>query len=209
MNLKEKNYLYVNITTQRCANKIIKKTFLIEDFFHLPPVSMTPVVHLGTQGFGGNLFMKKTWCRKSRGTVPLKTWLQNADLAPFGPIRIRILLLKIIFFRIWNNRTPPPSFSKFWFLLRITGESFCTRICSVKEAEDPNPDPDQRKGPATMPTIKFKHLVANTILQILNIFYSISTKKFVCQILLVSLWFFTLVACNKIIVKRWEKQKKV
>ncbi len=31
VNLKEKNYLYVNSTTQRCLNKIIK-TFLIEDF---------------------------------------------------------------------------------------------------------------------------------------------------------------------------------
>jgi hypothetical protein len=43
--LKVKLYLYVNSTTQRCPNKIIK-TFLIEDFFHLPPVSTTPVVHL-------------------------------------------------------------------------------------------------------------------------------------------------------------------
>ncbi len=32
-------------TTQRCPNKIIK-IFLIEDFFYLPPVSTTPVVHL-------------------------------------------------------------------------------------------------------------------------------------------------------------------
>jgi hypothetical protein len=31
--------------TQSCLNKIFK-TFLIEDFFHLPPVLMTPVVHL-------------------------------------------------------------------------------------------------------------------------------------------------------------------
>ncbi len=39
--------LYVNSTSQRCPDKIVK-TFLIEDFFHLPPVSttLTPVVHL-------------------------------------------------------------------------------------------------------------------------------------------------------------------
>jgi hypothetical protein len=43
--LKAKLYIYVNSTTQRCPNKIIK-TFLLEDFFHLPPVSLTPVVHL-------------------------------------------------------------------------------------------------------------------------------------------------------------------
>jgi hypothetical protein len=37
VNLKEKNYIYVSSTTQRWPNKIIK-IFLIEDFFHLPPV---------------------------------------------------------------------------------------------------------------------------------------------------------------------------
>jgi hypothetical protein len=36
-NLKAKIYIYVNSTTQRCLNKIIKN-FQIEDFFHLPPV---------------------------------------------------------------------------------------------------------------------------------------------------------------------------
>ncbi len=44
-NIKEKKYLYVISTIERCPNKIIK-TFLIEDFFHLPPVSMTIVVQL-------------------------------------------------------------------------------------------------------------------------------------------------------------------
>ncbi len=45
VNLKAKVYIYVNSTIQRCPNKIIK-IFLIEDFFHLPPVSTTPVVNL-------------------------------------------------------------------------------------------------------------------------------------------------------------------
>ncbi len=45
VNLKAKIYICVNSTTQRCPNKIIK-IFLIEGFFHLPPVSMTPVVQL-------------------------------------------------------------------------------------------------------------------------------------------------------------------
>ncbi len=48
VNLKAKIYLhtvYVNSSTQRCPNKIIK-TFLIEDFFQLPPVSLTLVVCL-------------------------------------------------------------------------------------------------------------------------------------------------------------------
>jgi hypothetical protein len=31
--------------TQKCSKKIIK-TFLVEDFLHLSPVSTTPVVHL-------------------------------------------------------------------------------------------------------------------------------------------------------------------
>jgi hypothetical protein len=48
VNLKAKIYIDVNSTTQRCPNKIIK-IFLIEDFFHLPPVSTTSVVHLDPQ----------------------------------------------------------------------------------------------------------------------------------------------------------------
>ena len=35
----------VNSTTQRCPNKIIK-IFLLEGFFYLPPVSLTPVEYL-------------------------------------------------------------------------------------------------------------------------------------------------------------------
>jgi hypothetical protein len=45
VNLKAKFFMYVNSTSQRCPDKIMKN-FLIEDFFHLPPVSATPVVHL-------------------------------------------------------------------------------------------------------------------------------------------------------------------
>ncbi len=45
VNLKANIYIYVNSTIQRCPNKIIK-IFLIVDFFHLPPVSPTPVVNL-------------------------------------------------------------------------------------------------------------------------------------------------------------------
>jgi hypothetical protein len=37
VNLKAKIYICFNSTIQRCPNKIIK-IFLIEDFFHLPPV---------------------------------------------------------------------------------------------------------------------------------------------------------------------------
>jgi hypothetical protein len=45
VNLKATNYIYVNSTTERCANKI-NKIFLLEYFFYLPLVSLTPVVHL-------------------------------------------------------------------------------------------------------------------------------------------------------------------
>jgi hypothetical protein len=38
MNLKAKMFLYVNYASQRCPNKIIK-TFMIQDFLHLPPVA--------------------------------------------------------------------------------------------------------------------------------------------------------------------------
>ncbi len=45
VNLQTKIYTYVSSTTQRWPNKIIK-LFLIEDFFHLPPVSLTLVANL-------------------------------------------------------------------------------------------------------------------------------------------------------------------
>ncbi len=45
VNLKAKMYIYVIFTIQRGPNKIIK-FFLIEDFFHLPPVSTAPLVNL-------------------------------------------------------------------------------------------------------------------------------------------------------------------
>jgi hypothetical protein len=45
VNLKAKMYIYGYSAIQRCPNKIIK-IFLIEVFFHLPPVSATPVVIL-------------------------------------------------------------------------------------------------------------------------------------------------------------------
>ncbi len=45
VNLKAKIYIYVSSTTQRWPNKI-KQNSLIEDFFHLPPVSLTPVANL-------------------------------------------------------------------------------------------------------------------------------------------------------------------
>jgi hypothetical protein len=47
---KKKIYLYVNSTTQKCPNKKIK-TFLIEDFFHLPLVSTAQQVQLELQIF--------------------------------------------------------------------------------------------------------------------------------------------------------------
>ncbi len=40
-----KKYLYANSTSQRCPKENIK-IFLIIDFFHLPPVSLTPVANL-------------------------------------------------------------------------------------------------------------------------------------------------------------------
>jgi hypothetical protein len=50
MNLKKKIYLYDNSTTQRCPKEVMQ-FFLIEDFFHLPPVSITPVVYLELREF--------------------------------------------------------------------------------------------------------------------------------------------------------------
>ncbi len=94
VNLKAKIYKHVNSTTQRRPNKIIK-IFLLEDFFHLPPVSLTPVVYLdlrisprifekirnGRNGIlrclVGNWSMKKTRSRKSRDTVPFNPFISQ------------------------------------------------------------------------------------------------------------------------------------
>jgi hypothetical protein len=43
--LEEKIYQYAYYTTKRCPKEIMK-IFLIEDFFHLPLVSTTSMVHL-------------------------------------------------------------------------------------------------------------------------------------------------------------------
>ncbi len=45
VNLKAQIYIFINSTTQRCPNKI-DKIFLLEGFFYLPPVSLTPVANL-------------------------------------------------------------------------------------------------------------------------------------------------------------------
>ncbi len=45
VNLRAKIYIHVSSTTQRWPNKIVK-IFLIEVFFYLPPVSLTPVANL-------------------------------------------------------------------------------------------------------------------------------------------------------------------
>jgi hypothetical protein len=45
VNLKAKIYIYVNSSNVRCPNKIIK-IFVLEGFFHLPPVLLTPVANL-------------------------------------------------------------------------------------------------------------------------------------------------------------------
>jgi hypothetical protein len=45
MNLKKRIYLNANFTTKRYPKELIKN-FLIENFFHLPPVSLTLVASL-------------------------------------------------------------------------------------------------------------------------------------------------------------------
>jgi hypothetical protein len=94
VNLKAKIYIYVNSTTQRSPNKIIK-IFLLEGVFHLPPVSLTPVASLELRispqifekirngpngiirGLGETDSRKKTRSKKSRDTVPLNAFETN------------------------------------------------------------------------------------------------------------------------------------
>jgi hypothetical protein len=62
-------YLYANSNTQRCP-KEINKIFLIEDFFHLPLVSTTPVLHLELE-ISQQIFEKNSkwsqWYKKGLG----------------------------------------------------------------------------------------------------------------------------------------------
>jgi hypothetical protein len=53
MNWKEKIYLYVNPTTQKCPKKIIK-TFLIEEFFHLHLEIISENFRKNLKWLGGN-----------------------------------------------------------------------------------------------------------------------------------------------------------
>ncbi len=94
VNLKAKMYICVTSTIQRCPNKIIK-IFLIEDFFHLPLVSTTPVANLDPRisqrifekirngpngilwGWGETDWWKKPEAKKSRDTVPLITFFSS------------------------------------------------------------------------------------------------------------------------------------
>ncbi len=77
-------YLYAYSTTQRCPKE--EEKIMMENFFHLPPVSTTPVVHLELRispqifkkirnspiGIIRGLGETDLWSKKSRDTVPLK-----------------------------------------------------------------------------------------------------------------------------------------
>ncbi len=75
VNLKAKIYIYVSSTTQRWPNKVIK-IFLIEDIFHLPPVSLAPVANLAVLmeycGAGGKLIHEKNQKQKISWHCPFK-----------------------------------------------------------------------------------------------------------------------------------------
>ncbi len=93
--LKEKIYLNVNSTSQRTEVSKQNRTFLIQDFFLLPPVSMTCVssapwaanisgnfqkIEKALMGYSeawGKLIKENNLKRKSRGTVPILYNLQN------------------------------------------------------------------------------------------------------------------------------------
>ncbi len=82
VNLKWKSYQYVNSTAQTCPNKIIKTL----DFFHLPPVSTTPMLHLELQISWW--IYKKIWNAINgilRGLGETDTWKKSLSLIPVCP----------------------------------------------------------------------------------------------------------------------------
>ncbi len=103
VNLKKKKYFYVNSTTQRCPN-IIFKTFLIDYFFHLPPVSKlstTLVVHFrkienGPNGILTGFGETGSWKKKLdvENLVALSLWLH-------GQWRARIYSRTMFLTQLW------------------------------------------------------------------------------------------------------------
>jgi hypothetical protein len=90
MNLKKRKIIYMLTLLPKGVQKEIIKILLIENVFHLPPVSLTSVANVELrisprifekirngpkgiirEGLGGNWFMKKNQKQKSRDTVPL------------------------------------------------------------------------------------------------------------------------------------------
>jgi len=109
VNLKEKNYLYVISTTQRCPNKIIQ-TFLIEDFFHLPPVSATPWAAKISANF------KKIWNGPNGilwGMGEIDTWKNLMSKiswhSPFNrnQTHINIIPIQYIVVEDYSRKLPP------------------------------------------------------------------------------------------------------
>ncbi len=69
MNLNKIFFLYANSTTQRCPKEIIKN-FRIEDFFHLPPVSLTILaVLLKCKAFIGEAFLYFSYLWRAFGAI--------------------------------------------------------------------------------------------------------------------------------------------
>ncbi len=106
--------------------KVSSTIFLIEDFFHLPPVTTTPVVHLELRispRIFENWFLEKTWSRKSRGTVPL---LQAAAICRY--LKWAICCMAGTAITAWQSTTWRASIYARW---RGTGTS-CTAFSSTK-----------------------------------------------------------------------------
>jgi hypothetical protein len=114
LSLKANIHMYVNSTTKRCPNKIIK-IFLIEDFFHLPWVSLTPVVHLeprmsprmfkkirngriGTLRCWGKLIHEKNQESKISWHCPFKSsqiiQYKNLEILPSHQLKVQGMLYK-------------------------------------------------------------------------------------------------------------------
>jgi hypothetical protein len=97
VNLKKKMYLYVNSTTQRCPNKIFQN-FLIK-IFHLPLVSMTPLIHIKLWVFK-NIWNGPNWIL--RGLEETDSWkkpeVENVLVLSWQHLKSVIMYTKLFFF---------------------------------------------------------------------------------------------------------------
>jgi hypothetical protein len=128
MNLKKKIYLYANYTTQRCPKEVMK-IFLIEDFFHFPPVSMTPVVHLKLREFFAKIRNGHNGIIRGLGKLIYEK-NKKKKICPFKPLNlnteVRTFTVALEVFMSTCDRSDPRTVAPFISKICIANFDWCS-----------------------------------------------------------------------------------